>query len=521
MCWERVGEEFGTNDEPSACGERERVGEEFEEFEEFGAFGRRSTPAMSRQLVAGVDSSTQSCKVVIRDAESGELVREGRATHPTGTEIDPAAWWSALTEAASAAGGLDDVAALSVAAQQHGMVCLDAAGDVVRPALLWNDTRSAPDADELVSEAGDGDRALGAKAWAEAVGLVPVASFTVTKLRWLAAHEPDNAARTAAVCLPHDWLTWKLRHDGDEPTLDTLTTDRSDASGTGYWSPMTGQYRLDLLARAFGATPALPTVLGPRDIAGATARGLRLGVGAGDNAAAALGVGAAAGDVVVSGGTSGTVFGVSERPTADASGQDAGIADATGRFLPLVATLNAARVLDATASMLGVDTKQLAELALSAMPGAGGLVVVPYLEGERTPNRPLATGAIHGWRLGNSTAADLARAAFEGVLCGLADGLDAMLDHGFVVRRLILIGGAARSEAIRRIAPTVLGLPVVVPAPGEYVADGAARQAAWALLANEEPPSWTSSSTEIYEADAAPRVREQYAEVRDLTAIRH
>ena len=178
-------------------------------------------------LVAGVDSSTQSCKVVIRDADTGALVREGRAAHPDGTEVDPRAWWDALQVAIAAAGGLSDVAALSVGGQQHGMVCLDDSGAVVRDALLWNDTRSAPAALELIDELG------GPQQWADAVGSVPVASFTVTKLRWLATHEPANAQRTAAVCLPHDYLTWRLKGGG----LDALTTDRGDASGTGYWSP--------------------------------------------------------------------------------------------------------------------------------------------------------------------------------------------------------------------------------------------------------------------------------------------
>src|ERR671932_1197252 len=206
-------------------------------------------------LVAGVDSSTQSCKVVVRDAGTGALVRSGRAPHPEGTEVHPDAWLTALTAATGAAGGLADVAALAVGGQQHGMVCLDEDGAVVRPALLWNDTRSADAARELTAELGGGE------AWAEAVGLVPVASFTVTKLRWLAENEPDNAARTAAVCLPHDWLTWELagrRGDGSaggRPGLDALVTDRGDASGTGYWSPITGEYRLDLLQRAFRPTP--------------------------------------------------------------------------------------------------------------------------------------------------------------------------------------------------------------------------------------------------------------------------
>src|SRR3954453_14614129 len=210
-------------------------------------------------LVAGVDSSTQSCKVVVRDAENGALVREGRAPHPEGTEVDPAAWAAALRTAIGEGGGPPDVAAVAVGGQQHGMVCLDDDGEVVRPALLWNDTRSARAATDLIAELGGG------QAWADGVGLVPVASFTVTKLRWLAEHEPENAARTAAVCLPHDWLTWLL---AGKPGLDGLVTDRGDASGTGYWSAATGEYRLDLLERAFGSTPVLPQGLGPPERAG-------------------------------------------------------------------------------------------------------------------------------------------------------------------------------------------------------------------------------------------------------------
>ncbi|MGW0504198.1 xylulokinase [Micromonospora sp. NPDC003241] len=461
-------------------------------------------------LVAGVDSSTQSCKVVVRDAETGDLVRQGRAPHPDGTEVDPSAWWSALQTAIDAAGGLDDVAAVSVAGQQHGMVCLDDSGEVVRPALLWNDTRSAQAAADLVEEAGAGT--AGRQFWADAVGSVPVASFTVTKLRWLARHEPANADRVAAVCLPHDWLTWRLSGSSD---LAALRTDRSDASGTGYWSPATGEYRPDLLERALGRTVRVPTVLGASETAGALPGGALLGPGAGDNAAAGFGVGAGPGDVVVSIGTSGTVFSVADAPAADPTGIVAGFADASGRFLPLVCTLNAARVLDAAAGMLRVGLDELAELALAAPPGADGLVLVPYLEGERTPNRPLATGAVHGLTLGTSTPAHLARAAVEGMLCALADGLDALAAQGATVRRVILVGGGARSAAVRRIAAQVFGSPVVVPPPGEYVADGAARQAAWLALGGAEPPSWSPSGTEEYAAEPVPAIRERYAEARE------
>lgn len=475
-------------------------------------------------LVAGVDSSTQSCKVVIRDAETGALVRSGRASHPDGTEVSPDAWWDALQTAVADAGGLDDVAGLSVGGQQHGMVALDADGAVVRDALLWNDTRSAQAALDLIDDLGGPE--TGSEVWARATGSVPVASYTVTKLRWLARAEPTNAARTSAVALPHDWLTWRLagHGPGTPDGLAHLVTDRSDASGTGYWDPSTGAYRRDLLELALGHDAVLPRVAGPSEQAGTAnsilGSGLALGPGAGDNAAAALGLGLAEGDVAISIGTSGVVSAVSARPTTDASGLVSGFADATGAFLPLACTLNASRVLDAACRMLGVDHAELSRLALSAPAGSDGLVMVPYLEGERTPNKPDATGALHGLRLQNTTAAHLARAAVEGMLCALADGLDALRAQGVPVGRIALIGGGAQSEAVRRIAPSVLGLDITVPAPGEYVADGAARQAAWVLSGGARPPVWTTSAVSVYTGDLVPAVREQYAAVRELTTNR-
>jgi xylulokinase len=466
---------------------------------------------MSRPLVAGIDSSTQSCKVVVRDAGTGALVRQGRAPHPDGTEVDPEAWWVALQAAVAEAGGLDDVAAVAVGGQQHGMVCLDEDGRVVRPALLWNDTRSAGAARDLVTELGGGE--AGRAAWAEAVGLVPVASFTVTKLRWLAEHEPEHARATAAVCLPHDWLTWRL---SGSTRLADLATDRSDASGTGYFSAVSGTYRTDLLERALGHVPALPRVLGPHDPAGHLPSGAVLGPGAGDNAAAALGLGAGEGDVVVSIGTSGVVSAVTSTPVADVSGTVAGFADATGRHLPLIATLNAARVLDAAGRLLGVDHAELSRLALEAPPGADGLVLVPYLEGERTPDRPEATGSLHGLTLATARPPTLARAFVEGVFLGLADGLDAVVAQGVRPGRVLLVGGAVASEAVRAVAPSVLGLPVDVPEPGEYVADGACRQAAWVLDGGTEPPGWAVGETRRYDAEPQPGVRHRYAQAREL-----
>ncbi|MDI2033457.1 xylulokinase [Paenarthrobacter nitroguajacolicus] len=442
-------------------------------------------------LVAGIDSSTQSCKVVIRDSVTGALVRQGRASHPDGTEIHPDHWWTALQEAIAAAGGLDDVDAVSVGGQQHGMVCLDETGEVVRPALLWNDTRSAQDAEELILDAGRGDAGAGAAYWASSTGTVPVASLTATKLRWLARNEAENARRTAAVCLPHDWLSWRLAGHGPATgpaSLQFLRTDRSDASGTGYYSVATGEYLPEVLESTLGHVPVLPVIVGPLETAGKTSTGTLIGPGAGDNAAAGLGVSAAVGDVVISIGTSGTVFAVSDTPAQDPSGLVAGFADATGNYLPLACTLNATRIFDATAALLGASLNELGTLALSAPEGAEGLTMVPYFEGERTPNLPDATGSLHGMTLSNYTPANLARAAIEGVICSLADGLAALQAQGVAARRIILVGGGAQSEAVQQVAASAFGLPVFVPNPGEYVADGAARQAAGVLTG--QLPDW-------------------------------
>ncbi|GAA1493838.1 xylulokinase [Curtobacterium herbarum] len=481
-------------------------------------------------LVAGVDSSTQSCKVVVRRASTGQVVRSGRATHPDGTEVDPAAWWDALGTAVADAGGLDDVAAIGIGGQQHGMVVLDADGRVIRPALLWNDVRSAAAAAEMVEE-------LGREAWVARTGLVPVASFTATKLRWLRDAEPSHAARVAAVALPHDWLSWRLRGYGpaDEsplgPDLDALATDGSDASGTAYWDPARREYDPELFALALGRplrvagtaedgdAVVVPRVVEPAEAMGTleqdvdlpggarASRGLVVAAGAGDNAGAALGLGLAAGDVAVSLGTSGTVFGVTDTAIEDPSGTVAGFADATGSRLPIVTTLNAARVLEVIGGLLGVDHAELGRLALQAPAGADGLVLVPYFVGERTPNRPDATASLLGMTPGTTDRAHLARAAVEGMLCALADGLAAVERTGVTVERLLLIGGAAQNEAVRVVAAQVFGREVLVPEPGEYVAAGAARQAAWVVTG--ELPGWSIPTTSI-PADPHPEVLERY-----------
>ena len=459
---------------------------------------------MSSDIVRGVDSSTQSCKVISVEADTGRVLSTASAPHPDGTQVDPRAWVDALETASGQAAS--EYAAISVAGQQHGLVTIDDGGTPVRPALLWNDVRSAPQAHRLVAD-------YGAKYWARSTGSVPVASMTITKLAWLAEQEPDSLRRTAEVVLPHDWLTGHLLG-----SRRGLVTDRSDASGTGYYDPSADRYLDDLVEDVTGRALGLPRVLGPSEPAGRTPAGAVVGPGAGDNAAGAFGLEVRPGEVIVSLGTSGTVFTVAETNTADELGLVAGFADCTGRFLPLACTLNAARVLTATAQLLGVDLATLSRLALEAPPDAGGLLLLPYLDGERTPNLPDATGTLAGMTRTNMAPAHLARAATLGMLCGIADALDALRANGVRAETVVLIGGAAKSPAVRALAPAVFGMAVDVPEEGEYVARGAARQAAWVLSGRAKPPSWGRRAVASLPAEHpgwAAQVRAGYAAARE------
>ncbi len=456
-------------------------------------------------LVLGIDSSTQSTKALLVDADTGEVVENGRASHPEGTEVNPRAWLSAVDEGAQDL--LPRASAVAVGGQQHGMVALDEHGAVVRDALLWNDTRSAPQATALVEEMGGRERCV------EELGYVLVASMTSTKLRWMAENEPDNARRTASVLLPHDYVSHHLAGGG------APFTDRGDASGTGYFSMRTQGWNQDLVEMALGHTVVLPEVAGtPHAVMAHTPAGAVMAPGTGDNMAAALGLSLGPGDVSVSIGTSGVAAMVSDNRPADPSGTVTGFADATGRFLPMATTLNAARVLDFGCRLLSVNHDELSTLALASRPGAGGVVLLPYLDGERTPNRPDATGVFTG--LTSATGReDIARACVEGLLCALADAVQAVERvAGQEAERILLIGGGARSDAVRRLAPSIFGRPVTVPPPGEYVALGAARQAAWALSGKAEPPSWPLGSVETYDAHAEPDVMERYLSLKERTS---
>ncbi len=455
-------------------------------------------------LVLGIDSSTQSTKALLVDAETGEVQDERRAAHPEGTEVDPRAWLDAVDEAAGPL--LERAEALAVGGQQHGMVLLDEHGDVVRGALLWNDTRSAPQAQALIEEMGGPEQCVGE------IGSLMVASFTASKLRWVRDNEPDSAARARSVMLPHDYVSRHLAGGGD------AFTDRGDASGTGYYSTRTEDWAPELAERALGHAlelPRLPST--PQEVMARTPGGAAISAGTGDNMGAALGLSLGPGDVSVSIGTSGVCAMVTDVRPDDASGTVTGFADATGRFLPMTTTINASRILEAGRALLGVDHQELSRLALASEPGAGGVTLLPYFDGERTPNRPTARATLTGMSA-STTREDVARAYVEGLLCSLADGIAALEDvTGTAAARIVLIGGGARSCAVQELAPAVFGREVEIAPDGEYVALGAARQAAWVLASTDEPPHWEVTGSRTVGAEPTPQVLEAYRELKERT----
>lgn len=465
-------------------------------------------------IVAGLDSSPDFTRIVVCDADTGAVLKQGYAPHPTEgpdgggrpSDVDPQAWLLSLGEAAGG-GLLEGVQAIGVSAQQNAVVPLDQHGNTVRPALVGNDRRAQVAAADLID--GLGSR----EAWAQAVGCVPQAAHPVTKLRWLAKTEPEAAQRVASLMQAHDWLVWQLL---GRPAR--RTTDRGGASGTGYWSAATGSYRPDLVELALGHQAMLPEVIGPADAAGTTPEGLLISAGTGETMAAAFGLGVQQGDAVVSLGASGSVMAVHHEALVDPSGIITSLADATGLHLPVVHTLNAVRVLRGAAEMLGVaDLEGLSDLAMKSTPGAHGLVLLPYLEGEKTPNLPHAAGTLTGLRRESMRPEHLARAAFEGMLCGLGDALDVLRGRGVEVRRVFLLGAAAELPAVQAAAPMLFGTQVVVPQPADYAAIGAARQAAWAL--NGQLPYWQGASAQVFEPGeelaVGQAVRQQYRTVRE------
>lgn len=437
---------------------------------------------MTRDLVAGVDSSTQSSKVELRDAATGALVSTGAAAHPPVTppvsEQDPRAWWDAFVAAfrEARAGAEGRVVAISVAAQCHGLVVLDGAGEPIRPAKLWNDTTSAPQMDRLV-------KSIGLETFVRGTGTLATAAFTISKVAWLAQNEPESLARTRTILLPHDYLTYRLTGE--------RVTDRSEASGTGYYDAAAGRYLPEFLAHVDAGRdwePLLPRVAGPDEVVGELhAEALEVlgidgpvvvGPGGGDQHAAALGLGLELGDVAYTFGTSGVVSALSREPVYDLTGDVDGVSDLTGGYLPISSTLNAAKVTDAFARILGVDLPTLSDLALAAPVDRVGPVLAAYLDGERTPNLPNAVGILGGIRT-DSTREEVARAAYEGVVLGLVSSHRAIDRQGIDTSRDVLaVGGGARSAAYPQLLADLLGRPVLRADAPEATARGAAVQAA-------------------------------------------
>ncbi|MDO4916068.1 MAG: xylulokinase [Rothia sp. (in: high G+C Gram-positive bacteria)] len=453
------------------------------------------------QYVLGIDSSTQSCKALLVNAETGEVIDERRASHPGGTEVDPAAWVEALHEVT--ADLLPQAAAVSIAGQQHGMVLLDENNEVVRDALLWNDTRSASEADELTAFLGGPERA------AHLVGSVPLAAYTATKMLWVRKNEPKIAARAAKVALPHDFLTLQLNSD------QKLFTDHGEASGTAYYSPAEKKWEPSIASWAIGHKIELPELAEPSQVIGKTESGALIAPGTGDNMGAALGLDMQDGDAVVSMGTSAVAMMLSDTPAADFKNNVSGFADATGKYLPLACTLNGAPVMDFAAATLGVDHDELARMVLAAEPGANGAVFLPYLSGERTPNLPQAKAHLGNVSAGFSRET-MARAMVEGLACSVREGLEKIVaQRGSEPERIILIGGGAKSVAFREVLAQVLGIDIFVPEPAEFVALGAARQAAWALSGVANPPEWATPEMQKVSAEKRPSIYRNYINYRN------
>ena len=416
--------------------------------------------------------------MLIVDTDDGRVVAAGSERHPVEGEdgarqTDPRQWERSLATALAQTGLADEVVAVSIAAQQHGLVVLDGAGRPLCPAPLWNDTRSAPDARAVVDAIG------GPAAAASRVGSVLSAAFTVAHWAWLRRTQPEVAAAARHVLLPHDYLSFRL--------TGKPSTDRSDVSGTGWWSPADGDYAGDVLA--LGPVQLdldhLPPVLPSDGVAGeVTANlaqdfGLRPGTpvacGAGDNAAAGLALDLAPGEAAISLGTSGTVYAIATEPSADPTGTVAGFASADGRFLPLACTINATLAVDRTCDWLGLEREDVVP--------SDGVVFLPWLGGERTPNVPQASGTVTGLRYSTDRRA-LLQAAYEGAVATLLDAESALNQWApqDASSPLLLIGGGARGRAWQETVLRLSGRPVVVVQLAELVAYGAAIQAA-ALVA--------------------------------------
>lgn len=467
-----------------------------------------------RRVFLGVDCGTQGTKAVLRDATDGTVVAVGRAPHQLvarddGTrEQDPAWWIDAMRAAVRDAARVERfaIAGIGVSGQQHGLVALDSRDRPLRPAKLWNDTSTAPECVAL-TRALDGEGRL-----LELTGNRMLPGYTAPKIAWLAAHEPDAYARAARMCLPHDYLNLWLTGE--------FVTEAGDASGTAYFDVRARRYSDAVLAaidarrdwrRTLPRVAPSVSVIGTLRADAASALGLDGGIpvsaGGGDNMCAAIGSDVVGeGPVAVSLGTSGTAFAYRGAPAVDPQGEASAFCDSTGGWLPLATTLNCTNATEWVRALFGLD--HAAVDAAIASGRAGGLGFLPYLSGERTPNRPTAAGVFVGLRAHHGPEA-IVRAVFEGVTFGLAYALDALRRAGVAPAEVTLVGGGSASDAWAQLCADIFGLPVARPAFVEAAGSGAARQAQWAVEGRR--PALAPAASRRFEPRPTAELREAAA----------
>jgi xylulokinase len=438
-------------------------------------------------LYVGVDSGTQSVKAVVLDLARGRVVAEARAPHrllpglpPGHLEQDPREWTAALDRVLAEVSGQinpQKIRAIGVSGQQHGFVPLDERGDVIRPAKLWCDTSTAEECRILTRRLG------GPAAVLRRTGLPFLPGYTAPKVLWLKRHEPDNFRRLRHILLPHDYLNWHL--------TGRYTMERGDASGTGFLDVRSGKWSPAAMAAVDRCVAGCLPPLIPAHAAAGTVRtdlgrrwgwpdGVVVSAGGGDNMMGAIGTGnISPGTVTASFGTSGTIYAWTRHPVVDPAGEIAAFRSSCGGALPLLCTMNVTRVIDQVRALFGWDHAQFDRAAAAVPAGAGGLTLLPYFEGERTPNLPEGTGVLFGLNAGTLVPGVLARAALEGVTLGLNYGLVRLRALGIRPREIRLTGGGARSALWRQTAADVFGVPVVAMVEDEGAALGAALQAAW------------------------------------------
>jgi D-xylulose kinase len=449
------------------------------------------------QLFIGIDSGTQGTKAVVFSREQGRILAEAYADHQLienigGRREQEPQWWieacSTVISRLLTESGVSRqmIRAIGVSGQQHGMVPLDVDGEVIRPAKLWCDTETAPQCDQITEHIGSNAKVI------ELIGNSIAAGFTASKILWLKQHEPYSYERLATVLLPHDYINYWL--------TGQRKTEFGDASGTAYFDVKTRTWS-DALLNAIDDSGKLQNCLPdliPPDAPVGTIRSeiaeqfqlksdTLVSAGGGDNMMAAIGTGnVIPGIVTTSLGTSGTIYSFSDQPVIDPNGELAAFCSSSGGWLPLVCTMNVTVSTELTRDLLGLSLADFNQLASSAPPGAEGIVLLPYFNGERTPALPKAKAVFFGLTGTNYIASNLARASMEGATLGLRYGLDVLRQQGITPTEIRLVGGGARSPLWRQMVAEIFNCPVVCPESSEAGAVGAAIQSMWCYLRQKE-----------------------------------